>query len=232
MSDSVRVRREPPLRFVELDSGPRNLLQVAVVEELAAALAPDEEAPVAILSGRADGFCAGLDGRVLAGEARERDELLARMGELLVEILASPTRVVAVCEGHAVAAGAMLLLVSDLRFGVPGRYKVGFTEPRIGMPLPELPALLARERVDRRRLHELTALGRVVGPEDAAAFGFLDALHAPDAVYGVAREQAASLAELTEPVYRASLRAMWGPTLARLRELAGEARARAEASKD
>ena len=37
-------------------------------------------------------------------------------------------------------------------------------------------ALLARERLDRRRLHELTVLGRTVGPEGAAPVGFLDRL--------------------------------------------------------
>jgi enoyl-CoA hydratase len=74
---------------------------------------------------------------------RNRESLLAAMGELLHEVLRGPTRVVALCEGHAVAAGAMLLLVSDHRIGTPGDYQIGFTEPRLGMPLPELPALLA-----------------------------------------------------------------------------------------
>ena len=37
----------------------------------------------------------------------------------------------------------LLLLVADVRFAVAGDYQIGFTEPRLGMTLPEAPALLA-----------------------------------------------------------------------------------------
>jgi len=132
----VDCETRPPVR---LDAGKRNVLTLEAVEALRDALASDPEAPVVVLSGRADGFCAGLDNRTLAAGAKERDGLLAAMGALLYEVLAGPTRIVAVCEGHAVAAGAMLLLVLDIRLGAPGAYKIGFTEPGLGMPLPDLP---------------------------------------------------------------------------------------------
>ncbi len=216
----VQVERRPPLRHVHLDTGPRNVLTLEAVEALGAALEADAEAPVAILSGRADGFCAGLDNRTLAAGAAERESLLAAMGELLHRVLSGPTRIVAACEGHAVAAGAMLLLISDVRLGVAGRYKLGFTEPSLGMPLPELPALLAHMRLDRRRLHELTALGRVIGPEEAVAAGFFDALVPAEALRDLAEQRAAALATLTDAAYLGSLRAAWGDTLPRIGELA------------
>ncbi len=216
----VRSERRPPIRRVHLDSGKRNVLTLEAVEALAEALAPDPEAPVVILSGRRDGFSAGLDNATLAGSAAERERLLGTMGKLLVSTLCGPTRIVAACEGHAVAAGAMLLLVSDARLGVPGSYKIGFTEPGLGMPLPELPALLARMRLDRRRLHELAALGRIVGPEEAAACGFLDELTAPESLEEAALERAQALAGLSETAYLGSLRSVWGETLERIEGLA------------
>jgi enoyl-CoA hydratase len=212
----VVVDRQPPLRHVTLDTGRRNVLTPEAVRALRAALAPDDEAPVVVLRGRRDAFCAGLDNATLAAGEVERESLLAEMGELLLEALRGPTRIVAVCEGHAVAAGAMLLLVSDVRIGVGGDHRIGFTEPGLGMPLPELPALLARERLDRRRLHELTVLGRTVGPEEAARAGFLDELASVDALEGRATEWAESLAALTDVAYQGSLEAVWGSTLARL----------------
>ena len=214
--DLVRCETRPPIRLVRLDSGKRNILTLEAVEALRRALAPDPEAPVVVLSGRKDGFCAGLDNATLAAGAEERDRLLSAMGTLLYEVLAGPSRIVSVCEGHAVAAGAMLLLVSDVRLGVPGIYKIGFTEPGLGMPLPELPALLARMRLDRRRLHELAALGRVVGPEEAAAAGFLDELVGGGDVEGVALARAETLARLTDTAYRGSLRSVWGSVLERI----------------
>lgn len=216
----VDCETRPPVRLVRLDAGKRNVLTLEAVEALRDVLAPDPEAPVVVLSGRADGFCAGLDNRTLAAGAKERDGLLAAMGALLYEALAGPTRIVAVCEGHAVAAGAMLLLVSDIRLGAPGAYKIGFTEPGLGMPLPELPALLARMRLDRRRLHELAALGRVVGPEEAAAVGFLDELVVGEDLEQAALTRAQMLARLTDAAYRGSLRAVWGSALERIEAIA------------
>jgi enoyl-CoA hydratase len=212
----LEVDRRPPLRFVQLDTGKRNTLHLEAVEALHAALGPDPEAPVVVLRGRTDGFCAGLDNRVLASGRLERDRLLTAMGELLLSILTGPTRLVAVCEGHAVAAGAMLLLVADVRIGTPGEYKLGFTEPGLGMPLPELPALLARERLDRRRLHDLCVLGRIVEPAEAARVGFLDELVASAAVEARAVERAHEIAALSEPAYLGSLRSVWGTVLARM----------------
>lgn len=229
---SVSIDRSPPLRAVRLDTGPRNVLDLDAVRALRAALAFDAEAPVAVLEGRTDGFCAGLDNRVLAGDEREREALLTEMGELLLDALVSPTRIVAACRGHAVAAGAMLLLVADWRLGTPGDYKVGFTEPRLGMPLPELPALLARERVDRRRFHALTALGEIVGPEEARAVGFLDELVEPDALGPAARERAEALAALSESAYRGSSAAAHRDAVRRIEGLIAEQRARRDAVRE
>ncbi len=226
----VKIDRQPPVRIVELDAGKRNVLTLEAVEALAGALAPDEEAPVVVLRGRTDGFCAGLDNKTLAASSVERNSLLAAMGELLASTLRGPTRLVVACEGHAVAAGAMLLLIADVRLGVPGRYKIGFTEPGLGMPLPELPALLARERLDRRRLHELGVLGRTPGPEEAAAAGFLDAVVPADELHATALERAHEIARLSDVAYRGSLRAVWGPALDKIQQFADDQVGRRDAA--
>jgi enoyl-CoA hydratase len=208
-----------------LDDGKRNVLKLEAIQELKNAFSADADAPVVVLSGRAGAFCSGLDNSALTTDRREREEILTAMGELLLAAVAGPTRIVAVCEGHAVAAGAMLLLVADLRIGARGAYKIGFTEPRMGMPLPELPALLARQRLDRRRLHELTVLGRTIDPESAAAVGFLDELVGSDELQAVALERANEIAGLSEAAYRGTIASVWGPTIERMTELV-EAQAR------
>lgn len=225
----VEIDRTPPIRWLRLEAGPRNVLRLEVVEALREALGPDEEAPVAVLRGRSDGFSVGLDNATLAKGELERQSLLTAMGELLGELVGGATRLVCLCEGHAVAAGAMLLLAADLRFGVSGRYKIGFTEPGLGMPLPELPALLGRERLDRRRLHALTVLGQTVGPEEAAAVGFLDELVAPEALDARARDAAESLARLTTASYRGSVSAVRGPMVDRVEEIVESQRRRLRA---
>lgn len=211
---NVTVERDGAIRRVHLDSGKRNALGIEAIRGLADALSPDPDAPVVVLSGRSDGFSVGLDNAVLAGAAREREQLLYEMGSLLVDVLRGPTRVVSVCEGHAVAAGAMLLLVSDVRLGLEGDYQIGFTEPRMGMTLPELPVLLARERLDRRRLHASTVLGRTVGPSESVGVGFLDAVHrTEDELRAAADTAAEELSRLSEAAYRGTIRTVWGHTI-------------------
>lgn len=219
----------PDTRVFTLDVGPRNILDLAAVDALADATAPDPDRPVLILRGRLDGFCSGLDGQLLAGGPPESDRLLARMGRLLSDAVAGPTRILAVCEGHAVAAGAMLLLAADVRIAVPGNYKIGFTEPGIGMPLPELPALLARERLDRRRYHALTALGEIVGPTEARDVGFVDEVVEPDQLQPTVDRAASALSQLSERAYVGSKRAAHGDMIERVEALARAAEARARA---
>ena len=211
---NVEIERRGAIRRVRFEAGKRNALDLEAIRALATALAPDPEAPVVVLSGRPDGFSVGLDNAVLAGAPRDRETLLHEMGVLLLDLLRGPTRVVSICEGHAVAGGAMLLLVSDVRIGVAGDYQIGFTEPRIGMTLPALPALLARERLDRRRLHEATVLGRTFGPDEGAGVGFLDAVEtSADAAETTAMAAAEELARLGDDAYRGTIRTVWGAAI-------------------
>jgi len=207
------------------------VLGIEAIRALTDTMASDPDAPVLVLSGRHDAFCAGLDGAVLARGGLEREELLAAMAQLLLAALSGPTRIVVACEGHAVAAGAMLLLVADLRIGAQGSYRIGFTEPRLGMPLPELPAVLARTRLDRRRLHELTVLGRTLGPEEAVAAGFLDGLMEPHHLETAALDRGRQMAELSDAAYRGTLASVWRPEIERITALVSEQMTRLDAAR-
>lgn len=229
VSSSV-LEVSPLVHELSLDTGPRNVLGIEAVRELRASLASDEPPAVIVLRGRRDGFSVGLDNAVLAAEPRQREELLAEMGCLLLDMLQCATRFVAVCEGHAVAAGAMLLLVSDVRIGVPGTYKVGFTEPGLGMPLPGLPALLARERLDRRMLHRLAVLGEIVPPDVAAECGFFDELTPAEHVDERVAAWTATLGRLTDGAYRGSMRSVHGDALEAIEAMVEQQRNRAQRS--
>ncbi len=63
---------------------------------------------------------------------------------------------VAACTGHAVAAGALMVLACDLRIGVDGPVKIGLNEVAIALTLP--PWALALDRLSRRHLQTSVAL--------------------------------------------------------------------------
>lgn len=103
----LSVERESPIRRAQIDTGPMSVLGVEAARALEDAIAPDPEAPVLVLSGRANSFCAGRDNVELAAGGVAREELPAEVSELLVSAWTSATRTVVACEGHAVATGAM-----------------------------------------------------------------------------------------------------------------------------
>ena len=200
------------VRIVRIDDGKANALTAELVAGLANALrtAESEEGIQALaLLGRPGRFCVGLDNATLQVGGAAANDLLARMGALLRALYASPLGIVSGASGHAVAAGAMLLLVSDWRVGATGDFRFGFSEVGIGMPLPELPILLARDRLSPRFLSRATAGGELFAAASALEAGFLDAVALANEVEAQAVAAAQRLGALSPDAV--------GPTRAALR---------------
>jgi enoyl-CoA hydratase len=209
-------------------SGDTNVLGLEEVRALRSSFVEARErgtVEAVMLFGRSHCFCAGLDQAVLFSGGVDAQRLLLETGELLYEIYSSPLRVVAGCRGHAVAAGAMLLLVSDVRVGAEGSYRVGFSEVNYGLSVPEIAVLLARDRLVRRFLQSATLLGRLCGPVVAARVGFLDRVVAADDLEKEARSTAESLLRIDAGAYRGTLDTVRGRTLRRMREILDERKA-------
>lgn len=220
----LEIEISPSCVGLRLDAGKLNVLRLDVVRELRdriRAAEADPEIEVVVLEGNATAFCAGLDLETLSAGGPSADDLLSETGRLLLDVYASPLRFVAACTGHAVAAGAMLLLVSDIRIGVEGTYRIGFSEVSYGLSLPEVPVLLARDRLDRRFHQSATLLARLVGPDDSVDVGFLDRVTPACNLRDVVEEEAARLAALDARAYRETVTVVRGPTIERLRATLG-----------
>jgi enoyl-CoA hydratase len=135
--------------------------------------------------------------------------------------------VLVACPGHAVAAGALLMLGADYRVGARGEFRIGLIETQLGMVLPRWAAELADERLSRRHLQQATVGARMYGPDAAADAGFLDAVVEPDALDAAAMAEAARWAELPRPAYAGQVRMNRGARLARLDEALAADRDRA-----
>ena len=109
---------------------------------------------------------------------------------------------VVACTGHALAAGAILLLVGDLRIGASGNFKIGLNEVSIQMTLPIFAMELARARLSKRHFTCAATQAQIFDPEAAKDAGFLDATVAPEALYTAALDQARRLAGLPHPAFR------------------------------
>ena len=86
-------------------------------------------------------------------------------GELFTRCFGSPVPVVVACTGHAIAAGALLLLGADWRVGAAGEFRIGLIETQLGMVLPRWAVELSEERLSRRHFQQATVAARDLRPE-------------------------------------------------------------------
>jgi enoyl-CoA hydratase len=180
---TVGIEQADGIMVACIDDGKANVLNLEMIAELRSVLesAIEEKVPL-IMSGREGYFSAGFDLEIMRSGDRDRISELAGQGSLLFrEMLAAPIPVVAACGGHALAAGALLLLAADYRIGQPGRYTIGLNETRIGIALPQFAIDIARFRLSTIRLVAATLFASVLSPEEARDFGYLDRIE-PEAL--------------------------------------------------
>jgi enoyl-CoA hydratase len=196
---SVTYALEQNVAVITFDDGKANVYSHAVLEDLSAAVdraGNDPEAHAIMLVGREGRFSAGFDLATMTSSDESMRSLVRAGAVFVAKLLLEPMPVVAVCTGHALAAGALVLLAADHRIGSEGPWKIGLNEVAIGMSLPVWAVELARFRLDPRRFDWHVVLGQTASPQEAKDVGFLDRVVEPAQLITEATSVAASLAQL------------------------------------
>jgi enoyl-CoA hydratase len=204
---------------ISLDDGKVNAISPALLEGLHAGLdLADKEAAAALVIGRPGRLSGGFDLNVLGGGGDAARALVRDGAELLLRLFEFPKPVVMACPGHAIAAGALLLLASDLRIGARGDVKIGLNEVAIGMTLPVFATELARARLSKRHFLRATSHAELYAPEGALDAGYLDELVSAEALRERAHAEAVRLSQLQQPAFRLTKQGANGEVAARIRE--------------
>ncbi|RCW67336.1 enoyl-CoA hydratase family protein [Pseudorhodoferax soli] len=154
---------------------------------------------VVVLAGAGGNFCSGGDVHEIIGPLTRMamPELLAftRMtGELVKCMRACPQPIVGAIDGVCAGAGAMLALACDLRYGTEAA-RTAFLFTRVGLAGADMGACALLPRViGQGRASELLYTGRAMTAAEGLAWGFFNALHAPDALLSEAQAMARELA--------------------------------------
>jgi enoyl-CoA hydratase len=231
MTDAlVTLERRDAVLIVHLDDGKANALSSAMIQAIGAAIDEAEaDASVAgvVLHGREGKFCAGFDLTVMrGGDIAAMSALVSDGGALVQKLYGSSVPVVAACTGHALAAGALLLLGCDVRIGSDAPCKIGLNEVAIGMVLPDWAMTISVERLSRRHLQRAVATAEVTDGAGAVQAGFLDQV-VPDAeVLDAAVAAAAAMSSLDRRAYAGTVRSLRGRVLDLMGEQIASDRAR------
>jgi len=197
MGALVTCRLQDSVATITMDDGKVNVLTLAMLAELDAALnRAAADRAVVVLTGRDGVFAAGFDLPVLRAAGTEAADLLRAGFDLAARLLAFPTPVLVACPGHAVAMGAFLVLSGDYRIGAGGPYKLTANEVAIGMTMPRAAVEICRQRLTPACFSRAVVLAEVFPPENAVAAGFLDRVVPAAELAEAAAATAAELARL------------------------------------
>ena len=198
MSDLLEYRLEGAVAVLTLDDGKANAYSHDALDAIGKGLSrAEQEASAVLLVGRPGKFSAGFDLSVMTAGDEPMRALVGAGAQLAVRLFTFPMPVVAACTGHALAMGAITLLVCDVRVGAEGPFKVGLNEVAIGMGLPHFAVEFARYRMPPAQF-DTALLGRVFDPAGAVTAGYLDRTVPADDVVTSALAEATELSALSK----------------------------------
>ena len=182
-------------RLTILNPGKRNALDQEILDALAAAL-PDIEARCVVLTGSEGMFSAGYDIGDMPQEtfAEEAEKLVAHPFAAAIEALeAHPFPVLAALNGHAIGGGLEVALSCDLRIAAAG-IRVGMPPAKLGLVYSHTGIQRFLDVVGAARTRELFLVGRNVPVEEAASWGLVNSVVAPEDLEAAALELAGEIA--------------------------------------
>lgn len=185
--DASLIVEQRPDRVVATLNRPasRNAIDQDTIDALHALCAELEASPrVLVLTGAGGDFAAGAD----IAQLRERGAADALRGINTMafrRVRELPLPVIAALDGYALGGGAELAYAADVRIATPS-LRIGNPEPGLGI----LPAAGATWRlpqiVGEGRAAELLLTGRILGAEEALAWGLVSSLHPADELLSAA----------------------------------------------
>jgi cyclohexa-1,5-dienecarbonyl-CoA hydratase len=169
----LAVDIRPPTARIVLRHPPLNVIDLAMMEELARALGEIEarsDISVVVLSGEDGVFSAGVD---VAAHTPDRVEgMLVKFHAVIRALVASKKVTVAVVHGHCLGGGAEIAMVCDVVYTTASA-EWGFPEIKLGCYPPVACTALAA-LVGQKRAAELILTGRTIRGVEAAEIGLVN----------------------------------------------------------
>lgn len=166
----ISLELDAPVALIVLRHPPLNVLDIAMMEELAQSLAEIEARPeisLIVIAGDGKAFSVGVD--VAAHTADHVQEMLAKFHAVIRALVVTKKVTVAAVHGHCLGGGAELALVCDIVYTTESA-QWGFPEIKLGC-FPPVACTALAALVGQKRAAELILTGRTIGGREAAQIG-------------------------------------------------------------
>jgi methylglutaconyl-CoA hydratase len=176
-------QRVEQLQILTLNGDPMNTLTPDNLDQLiahfeACRASGPQDRPRAILlaSAKPDVFSNGINPQYLVdGTPAERQQVFASLMKLIQAYCRLPVPVIADVNGVALAGGAVLATMADFVLVQQDKAKLGFSEVKVSIPVPEPIFSLLERRIGAGPCREMLVLGRNVDAPEMMRLGFAQA---------------------------------------------------------
>ncbi len=100
-------------------------------------------------------------------------EFYRAFNKLCLELYSIPIPTVTAISGHCIAAGCIIAACTDCRYMVDGKYKIGVTAAKLGLPVPFLANGIIHQVIGTKYATELLSTGDLFDINWAKASGYI-----------------------------------------------------------
>jgi len=209
MSDAISVRHEGAVSTVTYTNPPFNLLDIEVMDAIVAAHREADNHPetrtIVTRSGLEGMFSNGLNPMVVLGMGEhERIEMFRAVGRLVHGIYSLKKPHITVCNGPAMAGGAVWAILSDWRYMDAERGRMSFAESKVGVPVPEGLISIIRGVCLPSALTDVVLMAKNLSAPEAHAAGLVDEIAPADKLDNLVSKQCERIARLSPRVLAAT----------------------------
>jgi cyclohexa-1,5-dienecarbonyl-CoA hydratase len=171
----ITLDLEPPVARIVLNNPPLNVIDIPMMDELAAALTEIEariDISVVIIRGSQRAFSGGVD--VAAHTPDKVEQMLAKFHVVIRTLVATKKVTIAAVHGHCLGGAAELAMVCDLAY-TSELATWGFPEIKLACYPPVAVAALAA-LIGQKQAADLILTGRTITGREAASIGLVNAV--------------------------------------------------------
>ncbi len=170
---TVTLEKSNAIARVTLNKPPLNVMDIAMIEELDAALKSlqeDRATKVIVIAAQGKAYSAGVD---IADHTKDRVEMMIKKFHAIFHTLWSLEQpIVAAVQGAALGGGCELAIACDF---IVASEKAKFGQPEIKVGVfPPIAALLLPRLVGRKKAYELLLTGETVDAREAERIGLIN----------------------------------------------------------
>jgi cyclohexa-1,5-dienecarbonyl-CoA hydratase len=205
----ITVEFQPPLARICLQNPPLNVIDVAMMEELAATLSEIEarsDLSTVVLTGTKKAFSVGVD---VADHTPDKvAAMLAKFHAVVRALIGTKKVTIAAVRGHCLGGGAELAMVCDIVYTADDA-GWGFPEIKLGC-YPPVAATALAALVGQKHAADLLLTGRTISGQQAANIGLANRALSGKDVEAAVQETVHQLSKLSPAALAVAKKAMYG----------------------